>query len=78
MKTYRITRQVTSLGTAGFACTVMAIREDVAGINEFGVRLCATSVEAECAADLLEAQVRDRVTARGGTVVGSRAVAPAH
>lgn len=78
MKSYRITRHVTSLGTAGFACTVMAIREDIAGVNEFGVRLCASSAEAEQAAHVLEAQVRDRVTSRGGVVVDGGAAATAH
>ena len=78
MKSYRIVRQVTSLGSAGFACTVMAIREDTAGKNEFGVRLCATSAEAERAGHLLEAEIRRSVIVRGGTVFDGGVLAQAH
>lgn len=56
----------------------MAIREDTAGTNEFGMRLCATSAEAERATRTLEAEVRERVRLRGGAIANSREVAAAH
>lgn len=78
MSSYRITRQITSLGTAGYACTVMAIREDAAGKNEFGIRFCFDWAEAERVAHGLEAEIRGRVLARGDAVAGSAALTPAH
>ena len=78
MSSHRITRQITSLGTAGYACTVMAIRKDKAGKNEFAVRLCSTWAAAERAARLLEVDIRQRVLLQGGEVMGTRELAQAH
>ena len=77
MSSYRITRQITSLGTAGYACTVMAIRDDTSGKNEFGIRLCSDRAEAERSARLLEGEILERVLARGGAVVKRRGLAQA-
>ena len=78
MNTYRIIRHITSLRTAGYACTVMAIREDTAGKNEFATRLCSNREEADRAAQLLESEIRKRLIARGAAVADSRVLEPAH
>lgn len=75
---YRIIRHITSLRTAGYACTVMAIREDVAGKNEFATRLCSTRAEADRAAQLLESEIRERLVMRGGAVASNRTPAATH
>ncbi len=76
--TYRIIRHITSLRTAGYACTVMAIREDTDGKNEFATRLCSDWAEADRAAQALESEIRERIEARGGAVVNSEALASTH
>ena len=68
MSTYRIIRCITPLVPEGFACSVMGVREDPAGHNEYGVRVCATAMEANIAADALEQEIRERITARGESV----------
>ena len=68
MSALRIIRQISPLGFAGYACTVMAVREDSAGKNEFGVRLRSTLAEAERAADALEGEIRARIVARGDSI----------
>jgi hypothetical protein len=68
MSTYRIIRSITPLVPEGFACTVMGVREDTAGRNEYGVRVCATALEANIAADALEREIRERIAARGEAV----------
>jgi hypothetical protein len=73
MSRYRIIRQVTPAGHTGFACTVMAIREDTADRNEYLVRICATEDEARRTSHEIEALIRAQVEARGGTVVPSAA-----
>jgi hypothetical protein len=77
MSSYQIIRQIT-LGTAGYACTVMAIRKDTAGTNEIRIRLCSSLPEAERASRILEDELSDRVVARGGAVVREREPAGAH
>jgi hypothetical protein len=68
MSTYRIIRSITPLVPEGFACTVMAVRENAAGRNEFDVRVCATAIEANLAADAMEAELRARIASRGESV----------
>ena len=77
MSTYRIIRHITEFRTAGYACTIMAIREDTAGKNECLTRLCADRTEAERAARLLEDQLRNQVRSRGDAIVDSRELAAA-
>jgi hypothetical protein len=68
MSSYRIIRCITPLVPEGFACTVMGVREDMAGHNEFDVRVCATAIEANIAADAMEAEIRARIASRGERV----------
>ena len=68
MSTYRIIRSITPLVPEGFACTVMAVREDARGHNEFDVRVCGTALEANLAADAMEAEIRVRIASRGESV----------
>ena len=75
--TYRIIRHITAFRTAGYACTVMAIRDDTAGKNEFATRLCTDRAEADSAAIVLEIELRERVRAKGGVIVDSRELAAA-
>lgn len=75
MSSYRIIRSITPLIPEGFACTVMAVREDIAGHNEFDVRVCATAMEANIAADAMEAELRTRIASRGERVAPARKLA---
>lgn len=72
MSSYRVIRCITPLVPEGFACTVMAVREDVAGHNEFDVRVCATAMEANLAADAMEAEMRARIASRGDLVAAAK------
>ena len=72
MSSYRIIRSITPLVPEGFACTVMAVRENVAGHNEFDVRVCATALEANIAADAMEAEIRTRIASRGELVAPAK------
>ena len=75
MSSYRILRSITPLVPDGFACTVMGVREDLAGHNEFDVRVCATAMEANLAADAMEAEIRIRIASRGESVSPRKLVA---
>ena len=75
MSSYRIIRSITPLVPEGFACTVMGVREDLAGHNEFDVRVCATAMEANLAADAMEAEIRSRIASRGELVSPRKLVA---
>ena len=72
MSSYRIIRCITPLVPEGFACTVMAVRENVAGHNEFDVRVCATAAEANLAADAMEAEMRVRIASRGELIAPAK------
>lgn len=76
MSSYRIIRCITPLVPEGFACTVMAVRENVAGHNEFDVRVCATAMEANIAADAMEAEMRARIASRGEMVAPAKKRTP--
>ena len=76
MSSYRIIRSITPLVPEGFACTVMAVRENVAGHNEFDVRVCATALEANIAADAMEAEIRARIASRGEQVAPAKKRTP--
>ena len=76
MSSYRIIRSITPLVPEGFACTVMAVRENVAGHNEFDVRVCATALEANIAADAMEAEIRARIASRGEQVAPAKERTP--
>jgi len=72
MSSYRIIRCITPLVPEGFACTVMGVREDMAGHNEFDVRVCETAIEANIAADKMEAEIRTRIASRGERVAPAK------
>jgi hypothetical protein len=71
MHRYTIIRRVTPLVSGDYACTVMAVRQDPGGKNEFDVKICATLAEAENTCDAIERRIREQVEARGGVIAES-------
>jgi hypothetical protein len=68
MHRYTIIRRITPLASGDFACTVMAVRQQVEGKNQFDVKICPTLAEAERTGDALEREIRASLAARGDEV----------
>jgi hypothetical protein len=68
MNRYTIIRRITPLASGDFACTVMAVRQDIGGKNEYDVKICATLEEAHRTGDQVEQRIRQQIEMRGGVV----------
>lgn len=68
MNRYTIIRSITPIGAGDFACTVMAVRQDIDGKNQFDVKICPSLEEAERIAETIERQLRERIQAHGDVV----------
>jgi hypothetical protein len=71
MHRYTIIRRITPLSSGDYACTVMAVRQDIEGRNQFDVKICADLAEAERTGEALERQIRESLAARGDVVATS-------
>ena len=65
---YQLIKQVNPLKSGEYACTVMAVRQDIEGKNEYDVKICATLEEAHRTGDQVEQRIRQQIEMRGGVV----------